>query len=87
MKAFAQNGRFYLNVDRSMKIFKNKQCSDITFNAIFEALIDTLFATTKGRYHLVCLKNEKAHLLDCNNEFNCIFSQYAFHIAVTSDVI
>jgi hypothetical protein len=86
INAFGQNDRIYFNVDAWMKVFKDKQCSDVIFNASFEAIVDTFCATPDGRYVLVCLRNGMAHLIDCGNEFNCIFSQYAFH-TVTSDVI
>ncbi|RZC32599.1 uncharacterized protein BDFB_000923 [Asbolus verrucosus] len=74
LNAVVKNGFIHFNVDGSMKIFKDKACSSVVFNACFDAVVDTFCLSSDGSYLFICLRNGMVHLVHCNNDYEFITS-------------
>ncbi|KAK4885006.1 hypothetical protein RN001_001277 [Aquatica leii] len=57
------NGSIYFSINKTFRIFKNLNCSDLTFSAFFEDDIDTFLAVMDGTIVLICFRTGNVGLL------------------------
>ncbi|KAJ8933458.1 hypothetical protein NQ314_014015 [Rhamnusium bicolor] len=77
INSLVKNEKVFLSINKSMKIFENKDLSTVIFNAVFESTIDTICVSPDGRFLLICLKSGMVHIFDIEycTDSNCLFSK------------
>ncbi|XP_044266057.1 uncharacterized protein LOC123012232 [Tribolium madens] len=75
ISAIVKNGSVFFNIDNSMRIFEDKQCSSVIFDATFNAVVDSFCISLNGEFLLICLRSGTLHLLDCTDGYKTVFKK------------
>lgn len=75
INSLVKNGKFFLTVNGSAKVFQDTELSAIIFNTVFDSIINTMCISSNGKFLLICLQSGTIHIfyMEGATDITCIF--------------